>query len=231
MIHVGLERLPRAWRVTLEWVSTVAGAIAIVLALKAWVVNPYRIPSSSMEPTLHCARPAVGCEAGVADRILANRFLFHLRSPRRGEIVVFHVPSSAVARGCAAGSGDTFVKRLVGLPGDLVFEDRLGFLWINGRKLDEPYVEPQRRRQDLVYVNRRWRVPRGSYFMVGDNRGQSCDSRAWGSVPRENLIGKSFATYWPPGRITRTLAAAAIAAGAVAAGAAAYRRRRARGVV
>ena len=73
-------------------VVTIAGAIAIVLAIKPWVVNPYRIPSSSMEPTLHCARPAPGCEARFCDRVLANRFIYHFRDPHRGEIIVFNTP-------------------------------------------------------------------------------------------------------------------------------------------
>ena len=73
--------LPHGWRVTIDWVVTIAGAIAIVLAIKAWVVNPYRIPSSSMEPTLHCARDASGCEARFSDRVLANRFIYRFRDP------------------------------------------------------------------------------------------------------------------------------------------------------
>ena len=75
-----------------DWVVTIIGAVAIVLLVKAYVVNPYRIPSSSMEPTLHCAQPASGCEARFSDRVLANRFIYHLRDPRRGEIVVFDTP-------------------------------------------------------------------------------------------------------------------------------------------
>ena len=82
--------LPRPWRIAIDWIVTIAGAIAIVLAIKAWVVNPYRIPSSSMEPTLHCARPGQGCEARLSDRVLANRFIYRFRDPHRGEIVVFN---------------------------------------------------------------------------------------------------------------------------------------------
>src|SRR5512132_3173480 len=75
------QGLPHGLRVTIDWIVTIVGAIAIVLAIKAWVVNPYRIPSSSMEPTLHCARPASGCEARFSDRVLANRFIYHFRDP------------------------------------------------------------------------------------------------------------------------------------------------------
>jgi signal peptidase I len=196
--------LPRGWRVAIDWVVTIAGAVAIVLAIKAWVVNPYRIPSSSMEPTLHCARPAQGCEAGTSDRVLANRFLYHFRSPKRGEIVVFKTPPLAQQE---CGSQGTFVKRLIGLPGE-VWEERSGFVYINGRRLDEPYVKPGRRDgqtlglMDIPPRQTYNRIPSGYYLMMGDNRNSSCDSRRWGLVPRKNLIGEVFATYWPPRRFS-----------------------------
>jgi signal peptidase I len=186
-------------RVTVDWIVTIAGAILIVLAIKAWVVNPYRIPSSSMEETLHCARPANGCEARFSDRVLANRFIYRFRAPQRGEIVVFETPPAARAR---CGAGGTFVKRLVGLPGERIElrnEGGSSFVYVNGRKLDEPYI--QGRRRDTRGPES-FTVPAGHYFMMGDNRAQSCDSREWGSVPRGNLIGKVFATYWPPNRIS-----------------------------
>jgi signal peptidase I len=187
--------MPHGWRVTIDWLVTIVGAIAIVLAIKAWVVNPYRIPSSSMEPTLHCATPGSGCEARFSDRVLACRFCFHLWSPKRGDIIVFKTPPAA-ERQC--GAGGTFVKRLIGLPGDR-FEERNGFVYINGKRLDEPYVQPQRRDARTIGP---MTIPKAHYFMMGDNRNSSCDSRAWGSVPKKNLIGKVFATYWPPARIS-----------------------------
>ena len=192
--------LPSPLRVTIDWIVTIVGAIAIVLLVKAFVVNPYRIPSSSMEPTLHCARPEVGCEARYSDRVLANRFLYHLRNPRRGEIIVFKTPPEAQIK---CGAGGTFVKRLIGLPGDTV-ELRLrrgdGYVYINGKPLDEPYIEQARRLATQAFGP--VKVQPGNYFMMGDNRSQSCDSRMWGTVPRANLIGKVFATYWPPNRVS-----------------------------
>lgn len=191
--------LPHGMRVTVDWIVTIAGAIAIVLAIKAWVVNPYRIPSSSMEPTLHCAQPAHGCEARFSDRVLANRFVYHFTEPERGDIVVFETPPAARTR---CGAGGTFVKRLVGLPGETVelrSENGLSYVYVDGRKLDEPYIGPNRRDARGPET---FRVPEGQYFMMGDNRAQSCDSREWGTVPRDNLIGKVFATYWPPNRIS-----------------------------
>ncbi len=187
------ERLPAPWRTVVDWTVTIAIAVAAVLAIKAWVVNPYRIPSSSMEPTLHCARPQPGCEAGFSDRVLANRFIYHLRDPKRGDIVVFKTPRQAVER---CGAGGTFVKRLIGLPGD-VLKERNGFIFIDGKKLDEPYVKPDERDNQNFGPAK---IPAGRYFMMGDNRSASCDSRVWGSVPRENLIGEVFMIYWPPQR-------------------------------
>jgi signal peptidase I len=186
--------MPRGWRVAIDWAVTIIGAVAIVLAIKAWVVNPYRIPSSSMEPTLHCAG-GPGCEARLSDRVLANRFIYHFRSPHRGEIVVFKTPPEAKAR---CGAGGTFVKRLIGLPGDR-WAERNGYVYINGKKLNEPYIKPDRRDTE---THEQITIPKGMYFMMGDNRSSSCDSRVWGAVPRKNLIGEVFATYWPPNRIS-----------------------------
>jgi signal peptidase I len=187
--------LPRPWRIAIDWIVTIAGAILIVLAIKEWVVNPYRIPSSSMEPTLHCARPGQGCEARLSDRVLANRFIYHFRSPHRGEIIVFNTPKAAAEAACNASG--TFVKRLIGLPGETV-KEKDGFLFINGKPLSERYIQANRR----DHQSGTWFVPKGHYFFMGDNRRESCDSRRWGSVPRKNIIGEVFMTYWPPNRIS-----------------------------
>lgn len=188
--------LPHPWPTIIDWVVTIVVAVAAVLAIKEWVVNPYRIPSSSMEPTLHCAEPAPGCLSRFSDRVLANRFIYRFRDPERGEIVVFKTPPAAASCLEGGGAGQTFVKRLVGLPGDRLVQ-RNGVLRLNGEPYEESYIQPQRRGgRDFSAV-----VPSGQYFMMGDNRTQSCDSREWGAVPRENLIGPVFAVYWPPQRI------------------------------
>jgi signal peptidase I len=188
--------LPSGYRVTIEWLATIAFALAVVGGAKAWVASPYRIPSSSMEPTLHCARPADGCEARFSDRVIAARFIYLVRDPRRGEVIVFHVPEAAT-RVCA-GAGDVFVKRLIGLPGETVSVDTNGTVRIDGKLLNDTYVKPNRRGGP----SGSWHVPKGEYFFMGDNRDRSCDSRAWGSVPRHNLIGPLVVTYWPPDRVS-----------------------------
>jgi signal peptidase I len=197
-----LPNLPRRWRTVIDWVLTLVVAVAIVLALKTWVVNPYRIPSSSMEPTFHCARPGQGCEAGTSDRILANRFIYHFRDPKRKEIVVFNPPGRAKL--LCPGGGGVYVKRIIGLPGDR-WEERHGYVYIDGKRLDEPYVQATRRDHRSYTLSDllpgATRIPKDEYLMMGDNRSLSCDSRTWGLVPRKNLIGEAFLTYWPLGRI------------------------------
>src|SRR4051794_5740598 len=148
--------LPRPARIALDWIVTIAGAVLIVLAIKAWVVNPYRIPSSSMEPTLHCARPGEGCQARLSDRVLANRFIFRFRDPHRGEIVVFKTPPAAVN---SCGAGGTFVKRLIGLPGDKLSYNG-SRLVRNGQVVAESYVKPTRQGGQAGS----WTVPPKNYF-------------------------------------------------------------------
>jgi signal peptidase I len=162
-------------RKLLDWVLTIAVAIAFVLVFEAEVAKPYRIPSSSMEPTLHCARPAAWCEARFSDRVIVNRLAYRFESPKRGQIVVFDAPPAAAAQ---CGEGGTFVKRLIGLR--------------------EPYAYG--RAQDTTVDT--WHVPKGEYFFMGDDRAHTCDSRIWGSVPRDRLIGPLLLTYWPPNRLS-----------------------------
>lgn len=189
-----LDGLPRPLQALIGWAFTIGLAVAVVLVARAEIASPYRIPSSSMEPTLHCAKPAEGCLAGSSDRILANRFIYHFRAPQRGEIVVFDTPPRT--REACAESG-TFVKRIVGMPGETISEQD-GVVYVNGRKLIEPYVRAGER--DVRTAT--WpKIPANSYFMMGDNRRNSCDSRDWGTVPRGNLIGPVFLTYWPVGRL------------------------------
>jgi signal peptidase I len=202
-----VKRLPDPWRKIADWTVTLAVVIGFVLAFEAEVAKPYRIPTSSMERTLLCARPGPGCTGSTSDRVLVNRLAYDFGSPQRGQIVVFTAPLEA--NKCRQGDGGTtFVKRLVGLPGDTVREDGRGFIWIRnpgartwGAKLAEPYVSAQSRLADRAHFDHSWKVPQGDYFMLGDNRADSCDSRTWGSVPRASLIGPVIFTYWPPGRI------------------------------
>ena len=154
----------------------------------------YRIPSSNMEPVLHCARPAPGCLGDGNDRILVRRFLPG-ENPARGDVVAIDTPEGVLSR---CGAEGVFVKRVVGMAGERVAEAG-GAIRIDGAALDEPYVEAAAR-DDL---SGEWSVPDGEYFVLGDNRRNSCDSRIWGTVPRDNVIGKVVLRYWPADRIGR----------------------------
>jgi signal peptidase I len=173
----------------------------IVLRISGLVaMRAYRISSSSMESTLHCARPSPGCEAGTSDGVLVLRRAPSW-TPSRGDIVAFETPP-ATKRTC--GAGGTFIFRIIGLPGERVqikLRQGAAHVFIDGKHLEEPYIEEGRRGTGLAES---FTVPAGEYFVMGDNRGQSCDSRAWGPVPRENIIGPVAAIYWPFDRLGST---------------------------
>jgi signal peptidase I len=185
----------------------VAVAVGLALLIQAFIVKPYRIPSGSMEPTLD-----------IGQRILANRMINH---PSVGDIVVFHPPSGAdsaqgtcgvanegegpsqfFARACdvptPAASSQTFIKRVVAGPGDTI-KIVNGHVIRNGVPEKDAYINqcgagPECNfRQPIT-------IPPGDYFMMGDNRGSSDDSRYWGPVPDKWIIGVAFFTYWPPDR-------------------------------
>ena len=143
----------------------------------------FRVPSSSMEPTLHCARPAIGCEGKLTDLVAVHPY--GSVQPRRGDIVVFRTPALARLK---CGSGGIFIKRFVGLPGER-WSERSGYVFIDGRRLDEPYVKPGRRDTESF---RGGHIPANEFLLLGDDRASSCDSRLYGLVPRRNLIGRVF---------------------------------------
>jgi signal peptidase I len=189
-----LSRLPRPLRTLIDWALTITIAIVAILAFQAEVAKPYKIPSPSMEPTLHCGKPVDGCRSRVSDRVIANRIVYRFHAPERGDIIVFKAPASVAAACDASG---TFVKRIVGLPGEQVSMEN-GHVLINGARLREPYLAPAFRGSE----SGEWpRSSRSGYFVLGDNRAMSCDSRRWGVVPRENIIGRADIRYWPPDRI------------------------------
>ncbi len=187
-------RLPGPLAHVLDWVVTIVVAVALVLVFQAEVAKPYRVPTASMEPTLHCAKPSEGCRSKYSDRVIALRIVYRFRDPERGEIAVFHAPPAATTCGT---SGGVFIKRVIGLPGERVSE-RDGIVYIDGRRLADQYV-PESWRDHRTAS---WpRLRPGFYFVVGDNRASSCDSREWGPVARSRFIGPADVTYWPPSRI------------------------------
>lgn len=192
-----------------ELVATVAVAVAVAFLVQAFIVKPYRIPSGSMEPTL-----------GIGQRILANRMINH---PSVGDIVVFHPPSGAdspqgtcgvadegvstvghvFAQACdvptPTASSQTFIKRVVGGPGDRISIAN-GHVFRNGVRERDAYIRSCGT-SSICNFPQSITIPPGDYFMMGDNRGLSDDSRYWGPVPDKWVIGVAFFTYWPPDRI------------------------------
>ena len=155
---------------------------AVLVVFFVGYAKLYRIPSSAMEPTLRCSAPGIGCSGKTSDRVLAVRLRWPFRGLSRGDVVT--------------GAAGIYVKRVIGLPGE-TFAERKGVVYVNGRRLREAYVKLP----DQQTLPRR-RVPSGSYFLLGDARSQSCDSRVYGAVPRRDLVARVVATYWPPTRLT-----------------------------
>lgn len=189
-----------------ELVLIVGVALVLAFVIQALIVKPFRIPSESMEPALV-----------VNQRVLVDRVSFRFSDPHRGDVVVFKPPKGAddnvcgrpgEGRGtitpCSEGTPDqsdeNFIKRVVGEPGDriMVKQNRV---YLNGKLQREPFVAKNTPCDDLCNMPREIRVPPGHFFMMGDNRGESADSREWGPVPEEWIIGNAFATYWPPKRV------------------------------
>ncbi|HEY7149267.1 MAG TPA: signal peptidase I [Gaiellaceae bacterium] len=190
-----MARLPRGrLRKTLFFAGLLIGVSMLALYVSS---KAYRLPSSAMEPTFHCARPGSGCEADHMDRVLVSRFTYRIRDPHRGDVAAFHLPDTAPPVCGVTGDDVVYLKRVVALPGEH-WRERNGFIYINGTKLNEPYVKSDRRDAETIPLKT---VPEDEYLMLGDNRSSSCDSRRFGTVPRDNLIGPLYAVYWPPGRI------------------------------
>jgi len=186
-----------------ELVLIVAVALGLALGIQAFLVKPYRIPSESMVPTLT-----------VGQRVLVNRLGNNFGDPNIGDVTVFHPPSGAEAGnecGVAVREGKicpqptqekadvNFIKRIVAGPGDKISIDD-GHVILNGKRQSESFIEGCGGGGECDFPDA-ITVPPDHYFMMGDNRGASDDSRFWGPVPRDWIIGNAFATYWPPKRI------------------------------
>jgi signal peptidase I len=188
----------------IELVLIVAVALGLALGIQAFLVKPYRIPSASMVPTLV-----------EEQRVLVNRIGARFGPPEVGDVVVFHPPAGA-EQGNQCGGGPppdgqvcnsptadkadvNFIKRVVAGPGDKLRLEE-GHVVLNGKRQNEPFTRPCGGGEGCDYPSE-ITVPAGHYFMMGDNRGASDDSRFWGPVPGEWIIGEAFATYWPPKRI------------------------------
>jgi signal peptidase I len=167
---------------TVEWLETLLGALIIALFLRQYIIQSSLVFSGSMIPTLKSAT-----RSNFADRLLVNKLIYHFNQPERGDIVLFNSPYN---------DGKQYVKRLIGLPGETV-EIRRGMVYINDKLLVIPGVTIRRDYSSLE----KQKIPTNNYFMLGDNRPNSADSRVWGFVPEDELIGEALFIYWPVNRI------------------------------
>jgi signal peptidase I len=198
-------RLPsstsKAVRAAVEIPLLLALAVLIAFLLKTFVAQPFYIPSASMEPQL-----------AAGDRVAVSKLSYRLHDPRRGDVVVFDSPEPLPpedvslpirfgrgvleAIGLRQPSTEEFIKRVVGLPGEVV-EGREGRVFVDDRALVEPYLPPGTATSDFGPVA----VPEGRVWVMGDNRRNSRDSRAFGAVDADTVVGRAFSRIWPPGRV------------------------------
>lgn len=160
----------------LEILETIVVVVPTALFIKAFIVQSSLVFSGSMIPTM-----------GIGDRLIVNKLSFYYRTPKRGDIIVFESPS---------GDGREFVKRLVGLPGETI-EVKRGIIYIDNSPIT---FEGVRILRDYSRFGP-FEIPEGEYFFMGDNRSNSSDSRFWGTVPADELIGRAILTYWPVSNI------------------------------
>jgi signal peptidase I len=186
----------------IELVTIVVVALGLALGIQAFLVKPFRIPSESMVPTLE-----------IGQRVLVDRLTKNFSDYGRGDVLVFKPPAGADSNSCGARhsersacprptddrSDTNFIKRVVAVGGDRV-KILAGAVYIDGKRQKESFA---RISESCASCNlpEEITVPKGYYFMMGDNRGASADSREWGPIPKKWVIGQAFATYWPPGKI------------------------------
>jgi len=212
--------LERTWESILwEWVKTIIYAVILALFIRGFFLQTFKIPTGSMEPTLRGAM-----NYGRGDKIIVIKFIYGFRipftnrkilamaEPTRGDVIVFKTKGIS-----QLDQRKDFIKRLVGLGGERLQivpnnpywnpeEDEIlkgdGSIFINGKRLTEPASVTERKYYPAgEYGRGEIAVPPGHYFMLGDNALNSRDSRFWGFVPQENVIGRAVAIYWPPNRI------------------------------
>lgn len=167
----------------LDFVETVVVSLAIFFVIYIFIAQPHQVNGHSMDPTMQ-----------TGEYLLTEKITYHLREPERGEIIVFKAPASA-----CIGSGCDFIKRIIALPGETVkIVD--GKFYVNGQALDESaYLATTTVTQPGAYTADEREITLGAdqYFVSGDNRANSADSRYWGPISKNAIIGRAFVAYWP----------------------------------
>jgi signal peptidase I len=170
----------RRWRRTvLEWLGVIGGGIAIALLVEAFLIQAFWIPSPSMEPTLD-----------VGDRVLVNKLSYNFHDVHRGDVVVFERPPGASTG--ENGEIKDLIKRVIAIGGDTI-ESKDGEVYVNGERIDEDYLEPGTPTENLPLET----IPEGHVFVMGDNRINSEDSRVFGPIDEDVIVGRAFIRVLP----------------------------------
>jgi len=177
-------------RSIIEWIAVIGGALIVALVIKTFLIQAFYIPSGSMETTLE-----------IGDRVLVNKLSYRVHDVNRGDLVVFEAaegegdcgqPVNQAAASAAEGGIKDLIKRVIGLPGDVV-EGRDGQILVNDRILVEPYLDEGITTSDFEPVT----IPEGCVWVMGDNRSDSRDSRSFGPIDEDQIVGRAFVRVWP----------------------------------
>lgn len=162
-------------------IETIVLALAIFVVIYLFLFQPHQVKGASMEPNFH-----------DKEYLLTDKISYRLRSPKRGEVVIFKAPKNPEL---------DYIKRIIGLPGERIKIEN-GSVFINGQLLKEEYLPKNEVISGGLFLpkGKEIKIPKDSYFVLGDNRSHSSDSREWGPIKRENIIGRAFFRYWPPNR-------------------------------
>lgn len=177
------EKTRRSHRTLIEWAAILVVAVVAAVLLRTFVIQPYYIPSGSMEPTLR-----------VGDKVLVNKLSYHMHGVHRGDVVVFQKPPNDYSPDIK-----DLIKRVIGLPNETI-SGRDGHVYIDGRLLNEKWLPkgPSSTTSSFGPVH----IPAGDYFVMGDNRTNSSDSRVIGPIPGSLIVGRAFLIVWPVGHIS-----------------------------
>ena len=178
----GSKRRKSPSRVVIEWIVVLAAALGAALFVQAFVLKAFFIPSGSMRPTLQ-----------VNDRVLVNKLSYRFGDVQRGDLIVFHKPDDA-----PASEVNDFIKRVIAIEGDVI-EDRDGRVYVNGQPIEESYIPDDAFTTGIG----RQTVPEDHVFVMGDNRNFSVDSRVFGPIPEDSIIGEAVLRVWPPSNLGR----------------------------
>ena len=167
-----------------DFMETVVISLSIFLIVYLFFMQPHQVNGQSMVPNFQSG-----------EYVLTDKISYRLGNPERGDVIVFHAPEAAH---CAKGTGCDFIKRVLGVPGDTI-EIKNNAVYVNGQKLPEPYIPADYKVLPGNYTkNGPVTLGENEYFASGDNRPYSSDSRAWGPITKEDVVGKAFFRYWPP---------------------------------